>query len=214
MRTTLAGLAVVAMLLTSCGITAAADKHNDDGAFDGLWLLTEAEVDGRPVPIDERLFLEVDGNRATGDSTCNPVGGVFGSRPGASETKLCAAEPQGRFDPMAVEYAMRDAILSGPEPSDGGLVFAKGGNRFVYEPVADPSPADLFAVIDDDTSIADPDEIVLDAEGGPPPPFQRLVRLHHAGTDTRFHLGVDGDLLCLVHSSGDTGGYYCRPRVT
>ena len=207
-------LVAVATLFAACGavdVASVTSRNNNDGSADGLWLLTQVEIDGQVVPIDQILFLEIEGNTVGGESTCNNFGGTFGGD--FSQTaELCVDERVAGLDPMRVESEMIDAIGNGPELTGDRLVFTVDKSHFVYEPTIDPAPAEVFAVINDDTKLADVAELFVDPEGGQRR-YDRLVRLDHSGTDIHYYLGLDGELVCFIYSTDNAAGSSCeQPR--
>ena len=189
-----------------------ADTSDEREGLDGLWLLSSVEIGDEPIPTEAALFLEIDGTEINGDTTCNHFGGELGGQL-AQTAKECLREDVTEPDPMAVERAMLAAIRAGPGLDGQQLVFTVGGVRLVYDAVADPAPADLYAALDDETLLADVREIFLDPEAGGHPDYQRLVRLGHPSSDARFYLGTEGEVVCFVVSTHNASLTVCQlPR--
>ncbi len=205
---------LVAFALLLAGCDSGPDNETAAGDADGLWLLTTLEFDDELLPLDEPLFLEVDGTEVGGDTVCNRFGGQFGRRDHTATAEGCEPDDDPTIDRHEVQDAMIAAVLAGPRISDGRLTFTTSSTRLVYERIDDPTAVQLFAVLDDETAAASTDEIFLDPEAGRHPDYEGLARLTHPGTAARFYIGVDGELVCFIMSTDRASSSSCqRPRL-
>lgn len=201
----------LAFLLAAC-TSGRAVPTDDPREANGLWLLSSLEVDGELLSIDEPMFLEVSFNNVGGDTVCNDFGGEFGG-PYTATAMGCEPDDDPTIDRHRVQDEMIAAILSGPQLVDDRLEFATETVHLVYERVDDPTAADLFDVLNEEGKEASPDEIYLDPEGGGQTDFDRLVRVEHPGSEARFYIGVDGELVCFVMSTDNAASTSCQsPR--
>lgn len=185
----------------------------DEQGIDGFWTLTSADFEGAPVSLLEPMFLEIEGDQVGGNSVCNDFGGIFEGQFTQSLVG-CLSEDESEPDPSMVEAALIDAAAARPEIEGDQLVLRSGGFRFFYERTVDPTPAELFEILDDVDHNVDSSEIFLDPEaGGSHQPFEQLVRVDHPGSTGRFFIGFSSELVCLIASTDTESFTAChRPR--
>jgi hypothetical protein len=181
--------------------------------IDGFWTLTSADLEGAPVSLLEPMFLEIEGDQVGGNSVCNDFGGSFEGE--FTQTLAgCSTEGESVPDLSTIDAAPIDAAAARPQIQGDQLVSRSGGFRFFYERAVDPTPAELFEILDDVDRNAGSSEIFLDPEaGGSHQPFEQLVRVDHPGSTGRFYIGVSSELVCLIASTDTESFTAChKPR--
>jgi len=79
----------------------------------------------------------------------------------------------------------------------------------VYDAFVVPQIESLFAALAHPELIAEISELNVDPESGPLR-FDHVVRLPHSTPLARFHLATQDDLVCLIWSADEPGGYSCQ----
>jgi hypothetical protein len=195
-----------ALVVTSLGLTALLAACGDESAPE-TWRLVTFEVAGDLRPIDEPLFLEVDGDGFAAETPCNTVRGEFGG-PLASTAMAC--DP-GRTESEAL---MTQAFADEPVEIDGRLVFVEGDVRLIYESFVEPVTFDLIAVLGDERRSVDASALPPEsATGTVPPDYDALIPVASpVPTIDLFLASLDGRP-CVVYGTETSIGSACTgPR--
>lgn len=159
----------------------------------GVWVLTELHYQGEAIPeLAGRLLDTFDDGTYLAAGACNSLGGHFGGPAGGQTQAGCHS--QDGIDREAIDTAMAAAFATGQISSSASSLTAETSTlRLVYARVFEPTPAELFSVLTDDSREISWSELPSGLDGGPME-IGRVVELDHP-SQGRFFVG-DNDGGC------------------